>query len=139
MANPLASSRCPLRIVTRLQPSSCSARRCPPGPSSCTVRARKRRRSLPRSPRAAARNNALTGSVSSTAPSSRDRHSPPAPRVYQTRDTYFCDRPLGGHRPPPPTPPHQCPTDRRQEIDDIIVDEPPAADERGRRAATVDG
>src|SRR5579884_7198 len=44
---PEVSSCRPLRMVTRLQPSSLSASRCAPEPRSWTVRAIKRRRSLP--------------------------------------------------------------------------------------------
>ena len=68
MANPLPSSRAPLRIVARSHPNSRSARRCPPTPNSRTVRAMNMRRALPLSARAVSVNNALRESVRSITP-----------------------------------------------------------------------
>src|SRR6266508_5043222 len=62
---PLSNSRLPFRIVSRFQPSSRSARRWPPGPSSLTVRAMNNRRALPVSVVAVSINNALSESVNS--------------------------------------------------------------------------
>src|SRR5579859_5043538 len=44
---PLSNSAVPLRMVTRFQPSSASARRWPPAPNERTVRAMNSRRSTP--------------------------------------------------------------------------------------------
>src|SRR6266498_4014658 len=62
---PCSNSRVPLRIVSRFQPRSRSARRCPPDPSSLTVRAMNNRRALPFSALAVSMNKALNESVNS--------------------------------------------------------------------------
>src|SRR6266545_657514 len=62
---PCSNSRVPLRIVSRFQPRSRSARRCPPDPSSLTVRAMNNRRALPFSALAVSMNKALNESVTS--------------------------------------------------------------------------
>src|SRR5215475_2242145 len=62
---PLSNSWGPLRMVTRLQPSSRAARRWPPWPSSLTVRAMKSRRALPLRERAVSMKSVLRESVSS--------------------------------------------------------------------------
>ncbi len=68
MATPRANARAPLRIVSRSQPNSRAARRCPPAPHSRTVRAMKMRRALPFSAWAVSMNSALPESVSSIHP-----------------------------------------------------------------------
>jgi hypothetical protein len=65
---PLSSSRTPLRMVSRSQPNSRSALRCPPLPIARTVRAINRRRALPFSSLAVSIKSNLTSRVSSIVP-----------------------------------------------------------------------
>ena len=62
---PCSSSSMPLRIVAWGEPSWCSARRCPPGPNSRTVRAINSRRALPLSVLAVSMNSDLSEFVRS--------------------------------------------------------------------------
>lgn len=68
ISTPVRSSICPLRIVSRSHPSSRSAARCPPLPSSPTNRAMKRRRADPTSTLATSLNIAFIDAVSSSIP-----------------------------------------------------------------------
>jgi hypothetical protein len=62
---PLSSSCIPLRMVSRSQPNSRSALRCPPVPIALTARAINRRRVLPFNSLAVSINSDLTSGVSS--------------------------------------------------------------------------